>query len=146
MTGVQTCALPIWQGRALTTDGSSFGARAAPVGSAVAYLRKTPAGLEVHVADTVTPADRVLATVGDLARFGGLKEELPHWSADGKYLYLLTEKGVVRVSAFGGLPQPFSFPLETDYGFSFDVSRNGKKIFFTKQASYVQPWLYDRLE
>ncbi len=133
------------QGTALTTDGKSTFPRAAPVGSAVAYFRETPTGFEVRVVDAISRADRSVATVGDLASFGKLKEEVPpRWSADGKYIFFLTERAVMRVSASGGAPQAFSFPLEVgDYGFSFDVTRDGKRIFFTKQHSNVQPWLYD---
>ncbi len=133
------------QARALTNDGASMAPRASPVGTAVAYLRKTaPDSYEVRILDYASRQDRLVATPEALSKFGRFPVHSPRWSRDSRHLFLAAELGVLRVRAEGGSPEKFSFPL--GYREDFEVFSDQRRIMFAKETFSIQPRLYDDLQ
>lgn len=135
------------QGKALTNHGIAGHGRAAPVGNLLAYV-KWEASPELRLLDLATGFDRLLIGPYDLSRWGSLRREAsPRWSKDGKYVFVLTDQAVLRISASVGEVQKFAAPIVPgDYGFAFDVTPDQRKIIFTQQSSFVQPWIYSAME
>ncbi len=130
---------------ALTSGGVSEAPRASPVGTAVAYLRKTaPDSYEVRILDYAMRQDRLVATPEALSKFGRFPVRSPRWSRDGRHLLLAAELGVLRVRAEGGSPEKFSFPL--GYREDFEVFSDQRRILFANYTFSIQPRLYDDLQ
>lgn len=117
--------------------------RASLAGTAVAYLRKVAADTyEVRILDYASRQNHVLVTAEALSKFKGLRQLLPRWSRDSRYLFLSTDSGLLRIKAEGGSPEKFSFPVDGD----FEVFSDQRKIVFLNRTRSIQPWLYDNLQ
>src|SRR2546429_6634156 len=80
VTGVQTCALPISQGRLLPTQGASGEQRAAPKSACALHRRRVVPESELarHVARRPFPSRKYRATRSEERRVG--KEGRSRWS------------------------------------------------------------------
>jgi Tol biopolymer transport system component/predicted Ser/Thr protein kinase len=126
----------------LTTDGSCAVPVASPAGPEVAYYRKNAQDkYELRIVDTRTSQDRLVLGEQVLAELN-LNPGLPlRWSRDGRHLFVDTARGLLRVGAAGGRPEPFSFHV----GAEFEVDSSQQTILFLDSTFSAQLWLYTDL-
>jgi hypothetical protein len=115
---------------------------ASPAGPEVAYYRKNAQDkYELRIVDTRTSQDRLVLGEQVLAELN-LNPGLPlRWSRDGRHLFVDTARGLLRVGAAGGRPEPFSFHV----GAEFEVDSSQQTILFLDSTFSAQLWLYTDL-
>ena len=75
----------------------------------------------------------------------------PRWSRDGRYVYVLAEAAVLRVTAKGGVLEKTGFVLPKVSGTGgdapyFDVFADGHRLVYGDMKATDQPWLFTDLK